>query len=182
MLDAQEPYGIGALIGCRVAVQEITHRFVEVALPMLCRSEKGRRAFALGRRLLRQEVGQGEVSRGGAKRVREPSREAGWQIANAGGGRCRGVEGGQMVGFGGGAGGSFGASAGAWYIDWLYYYRRFIHVDRSVSMIREGSGIRRAAGCSFASVILVLVYREKFARFSGFRSRCLIRIRGFWRR
>ena len=87
MLHAEEPDGLRALIGSRVAVEEIAHGFVEMTLALPCGGDECG-ALALGgdgggKVLLGEERGQAKVGRGRAEGVGKPAREASREVRQA---------------------------------------------------------------------------------------------------
>ena len=88
MLHAQQPDGLGALLGPRAAVEQIPHGLVDMALAVSSRREE-RGSLALrgdgcGEMLLGEERGEAEVGGGVGEGVREPPGQACRQIGQPG--------------------------------------------------------------------------------------------------
>lgn len=56
VLHTQEPDGVGTLVRCRIAIEEIPNSLVQVTSPVLCSCQK-RVGFALGRCMSSEDGG-----------------------------------------------------------------------------------------------------------------------------
>jgi hypothetical protein len=147
MVYAEEPYGVGAPVWDGVAVEEIPHGLVEVALSVLGGHEERVRGLGTpGRRRLGEQGGQ--IGGRGTERVVEPAGQAGGQIAYER---------------------AFGASARAGHGDgdWLDDDRGIVSQVRGGRVSRFGQELARLGGVCRGDGRAISAFVQKLGELAG---------------